>query len=223
MFRSLRYEYIIKKYKFYKHLVVSLKTIAGRSQKGQITHKGRGGGLKKYYRLIDFYRYLNYNIPCFIVKFEYDPNRNGLSSYVLTPSLVKLFDFYYLRLFKIGEVLPIIFGFSGMLMYNVQYIHYKKAQLGRAAGSFIILLRKVGEYVLSKLKSKEELYLLNYLYINIGKISGELNKLFKYLKAGVKRNLGLKMKIRGVAKNPIDHPHGGGSGRTTAGRPSVTP
>jgi len=103
-------------------------------------------------------------------------------------------------------------------IYNI-----KKAKLGRSAGSFVILLRKIGNYVLFRLKSKEELFLLNNLYLNIGRIAGELNKLFKYIKAGTRQNLGFKSKVRGIAKNPIDHPHGGGSGRTTAGRPSVSP
>lgn len=233
MFKYFTYEYKIKKYKFYKFLVVSLKSLSGRSQKGNLTHRGRGGSLKKYYRLIDFYRYLKCSIPCLISRFEYDPNRNvflmlliyvnGVCSYVLTPNLVKLYDLYILQIFKIGENLLIFFGFSGMLSYNVQYFRYKKAQLGRSAGSFVILLRKIGQYVLLKLKSKEELFLINNIYINIGRIAGELNKLFKYLKAGVKKKLGFKSKVRGVAKNPIDHPHGGGSGRTTAGRPSVSP
>jgi len=137
MFKYFLYEYKIKKYNFYKFLVVSLKSISGRSQKGFITHKGRGGALKKYYRLIDFYRYLYYNIPCIISRFEYDPNRNtflmlliyinGICVYVLTPNLVKLYDLYLLQLFKIGEKLLVFFGFSGMFSYNVQYIQYKKS------------------------------------------------------------------------------------------------
>ena len=233
MFKLFLYEYKIKKYNFYKFLVIASKSLSGRSQQGIITHNSRGGSLKKYYRLIDFYRYLKNNIACFISRFEYDPNRNvslmlliyinGICVYVLTPNLVKIYDLYLLQLFKIGENLLVFFGFSGMFSYNVQYVNYKKAQLGRSAGSFVILLRKIGDYVLFRLKSKEELFLLNNIYLNIGRISGELNKLFKYIKAGNKRHLGFKSKVRGVAKNPIDHPHGGGSGRTTAGRPSVTP
>ena len=233
MFKLFLYEYIIKKYKFYKFLVISLKSLAGRSQQGLITHKGRGGALKKYYRLIDFYRYLKNNVICFVSRFEYDPNRNvslmlliyinGICIYVLTPNLVKLYDLYVLQMFKIGEKLLIFFSLSGMFSYNVQYIKYNKAQLGRAAGSFVIVLRKIGTHVLLRLKSKEELFLINNLFLNIGRIAGELNKLFKYIKAGTKRNLGFKSKVRGVAQNPVDHPHGGGSGRTTAGRPSVTP
>ena len=233
MFKNFVYEYNMKKYKFYKFLVVSLKSLSGRSQNGLITHYGRGGRLKKLYRLIDFYRYLKINIPYLISRFEYDPNRNvflmlllyvnGISTYVLAPNLVKIFDIYMLRFFKIGENLCIFFGFSGMLIYNVQYVNYKRAKLSCSAGSFVILLRKIGHYVLSRLKSKEELSLLNNIHINIGRIAGELNKLFKFLKAGVKQNLGFKSKVRGTAKNPIDHPHGGGSGRTTAGRPSVSP
>lgn len=233
MFKLFLYEYKIKKYKFYKFLVVSSKSLSGRSQQGLITHNGRGGALKKNYRLIDFYRYIKNNNYCFISRFEYDPNRNvflmlliyinGICIYVLTPNLVKLYDLYILQLFKIGESLLVFFGFSGMFSYNVQYFCLKKAQLGRAAGSFVILLRKIGNYVLFRLKSKEELFLLNNIYLNIGRISGELNKLFRFIKAGNKRNLGFKSKVRGIAKNPIDHPHGGGSGRTTAGRPSVTP
>lgn len=233
MYLRFFYEYKKIKYKFYKFLSITLKTLSGRSGKGHITHKGRGGNFKRFFRLIDFYRYLYFKIPYIIKRFEYDPNRNvflmlliysnSLVSYVLTPTLVKLYDIYYFRLFKIGENLPIFLGFSGMFCYNLPYCSYKIAQLSRAAGSFSILLRKVGNYVLLRLKSKEELQLKNNILVNIGRISGELNKLFKLLKAGTNRRLGFKSKIRGVAKNPIDHPHGGGSGRTTAGRPSVSP
>lgn len=233
MFKKFLYEYVLKKYKFYKFLVVSLKSLSGRSQQGIITHQGRGGRLKKIYRLIDFQRFLKINLPYLISRFEYDPNRNvflilliyinGLSSYILAPNLVKLFDIYILRFFKIGENLCSFFGFSGMLIHNVQYVNYKRAKISNAAGSFVILLRKIGHYILLRLKSKEELSLLNNIYMNIGRLAGELNKLFKYLKAGIKQNLGFKSKVRGIAKNPIDHPHGGGSGRTTAGRPSVSP
>lgn len=233
MFKYLVYEYNIKKYNLYKNLLISLKSISGRSNNGCITHYGRGGIVKRYLRLIDFYRYLNFKLPYMIKQFEYDPNRNiflmlviyfnGIITYLLTPTLVNLNEIFYFCFFKIGELVPIIFCRSGMFIYNISFKMLSRVKYSRAAGSFSIVLRQVGNYVLLKLKSIEELYLTNNILANLGKISGELNKLFKYLKAGIKTYFGYKSKVRGTAKNPIDHPHGGGAGRTSAGKPSVSP
>lgn len=225
---------IFKRKKFLNKLLISLKKRAGRSNLGRIIFYGLGGGYKQYYRLIDFKRYI-INIPGRINSFEYDPNRNifimliiylnGVLVYSLAPLLVKLNNYV------INNNLNFLKNGNGFLMVNClvgSFIHCIKlnsliCKYARSSGTYIQLIRKIGSYALLRLPSKEELFLFNNNFCILGRLSNLNVKLIKKSSAGFNRRLGYKPKVRGVAKNPIDHPHGGGEGRTTAGQPSVSP
>ena len=234
-FNNQSSEFIVtKRYKFFKNLLISLKTQSGRSNNGNLIFYGRGGGYKKYYRIIDFKR-LSFFIPCKIIKFEYDPNRNlflmlllyynGVLSYSLAPLLVKLKMFlnnFNLFVLKNGNSVFLSDCLIGSFV-NCVTINSLKAKYARSAGVFVYILRKIGFYSLLRLPSKEELFVYTNNVCILGRLSNVNVKLIKKSSAGFFRRLGFKSKVRGVAKNPIDHPHGGGEGHTTAGQPSVTP
>jgi len=225
---------IIKRVKYFKALLIPLIKLSGRSNCGRLIFLGRGGGFKKYYRLIDFKRLIWY-IPCRIIKFEYDPNRNlflmflvylnGVIVYSLAPLLVKVNMYLSNNNFfsiKNGTAFLLANCLVGSFIHCVK-INSLICKYARSAGVFIQIIRKLGNYVLLRLASKEELFLFNKNLCILGRLSNVNVKLIKQSNAGYNRRLGFKSKVRGVAKNPIDHPHGGGSGRTTAGQPSVTP
>lgn len=221
--------------KNYKNfLKISLIKKSGRSNIGRLILLGRGGGFNRFYRIIDFKRLIN-NIPARVLCFEFDPNRNifimkllylnGVLTYSLVPLLVKLNQYLInndFRFLKNGVSISLSIVIIGSFIHCVK-LSNKKSNYARSAGTFIYLLRKIGSYVLLRLPSKEELFIFNQNFCILGRLSGLNVKLVKATKAGFFRNLGYKSKVRGVAKNPIDHPHGGGEGKTTAGQPSVTP
>lgn len=228
--------YTIKRIKFLKKLLISKKELSGRSNIGRIILIGRGGSrYKRFYRLIDFKRFI-INIPGFILHFEYDLNRNcyimlvlyrnGLLSYNLGVNLLRS-NMIILNLDCVGypflgynlKILNCIVGsFVNSLSYNNVYV----ARIARAAGTYIQIVRKFGNFCLLRLPSKEERFFFNNSKVVVGRISCEEKKLLKYVKAGILRNFGVRPKVRGTAKNPIDHPHGG-AGRTATGMPSVSP
>lgn len=218
----------------FKFLQIMLVKRSGRSNLGNIILKGLGGGYKRFYRIIDFKRFV-FRIPARVVAFEYDPNRNifimqllylnGIVTYSLVPLLIKLHSYlinYDFRFLKNGVSNQLNFFLIGSFI-NCVKINTLYSQYARAAGTYIQLLRKIGSYILLRLPSKEELFVFNQNDCVLGRLSGVHVKLLKLTKAGFYRRLGYKSIVRGVAKNPIDHPHGGGEGRTTAGQPSVTP
>jgi large subunit ribosomal protein L2 len=235
MFVKATFEYIVvKRFKFTKFLLVAMKKKAGRSSMGNIVVSGLGGGYKRFYRLIDFLRII-YSIPARIVKYEYDPNRNtfilllnyinGVFSYILAPSLLKskFFLLNGLMAYPVsGNHLPLFKCPTGSFIHCVK-INSIKSKLGRSAGVCIQLVRKIGTYALLRLASGEERFISVFEFCTLGRLSFETCKLIAYTSAGKNRRLGRKSKVRGVAKNPIDHPHGGGEGRTTAAQPSVSP
>src|SRR5579875_1068407 len=184
--------YTIKRLKYFKKLLISKKELAGRSNLGRIILVGRGGS--KYKR---FYRLIDFkriliNVPGLILHFEYDLNRN---CYIM------------LVIYK-----------NGLLSYNYVYV----ARIARSAGTYIQLVRKFGNFCLLRLPSKEERFFFNNSKVIVGRVASEAHKLLKYNKAGILRRYGIRPKVRGTAKNPIDHPHGG-AGRTATGMPSVSP
>jgi large subunit ribosomal protein L2 len=225
--------FIKKRVKFYKNLLISKIKQAGRSNLGNIILRGRGGGFKFFYRLIDFKR-LIINIPAKILKFEYDPNRNifimlllyynGVLTYVLAPLLVKINTFILTRNFiyyKNGNGFLLNQCLVGSFVHCV-HINSNISKIARSAGVYILIVRKFASYCLLRLPSREEFYIFSKNLCVLGRLSNFNFKLIKKTSAGINRRLGIRPIVRGVAKNPVDHPHGGGSGRTTAGQPSVS-
>jgi len=217
-----------------KHLTVKKNKKSGRNNTGKITVRRRGGGHKRLYRKIDF-NFLSSNY-C-ILKTEYDPNRNTLIN------LVKCFDtgkFAYTlghdnlkKGYVVNSSKQIVNGGryflkdlpANYIVSNVEFIPNKGGQISRSSGSFCKILQKDYKRSLIKLKlpSLEERYVPMNCTANVGPILNTFRHTRKLKKAGNSRWLGRRPKVRGVAMNPIDHPHGGGEGKTSGGRPSVTP
>ncbi len=222
-----------------KMLSLALQRSSGRSF-GRIVVNCRGGGFKRRYRMIDFKRTI-YDIPCIIRKLEYDFYRqsfiflvcylNGVISYILSPNNVKIGDFLMSSRSKqlplvVGNSMPLINFPNGVLVHNVELYPFSGGQVSRASGSFVQILRRVGDFfLLLKLRSGEYRLFSNNCFASLGSVLDK--RLFlkkqKENKAGEARWLGRKSKVRGVAMNPVDHPHGGGQGKTTAGRHPVSP
>lgn len=224
----------LPKYKF-KCLRICKINQAGRSHLGKIVLYGRGGSkYKRLYRLIDFKRFILY-IPGIILHFEYDLNRNcyimlilyknGILTYNLGINLLKsrmiLFNKYYYTFSYIGYNLSILNCLVGSFI-NCVKCNTIIAKIARAAGTYVQLVRKFGNLCLLRLPSKEERFIEMRNTVIIGRIAIESFKLLKYSSAGILRRFGFKSKVRGTAKNPIDHPHGG-AGRTPTGGCSVSP
>lgn len=151
---------------------------------------------------------------------------NGFISYKIAPTLVTsgmiiLDNFKFLG--KNGSFGQLMQCNVGSFIYNYQSSLYGLSKYARSAGVYIQLVRKLGSFGLLRFSSGEERFVSLFSYCCIGRVSGRLVKLMKKVSAGSNIRRGFKSKVRGVAKNPIDHPHGGGEGRTTAGQPSVTP
>nr|YP_009485497.1 ribosomal protein L2 [Melosira undulata]AVR57561.1 ribosomal protein L2 [Melosira undulata] len=223
------------KYPLIKYNLIGLKNSTGRNNQGKITVFSKGGGKKQKYRKIDFTNHLkNKSI---ITSIEYDPNRSA--------NIMSIFDCkfkkYYYKIAPIGQKIgDIIYNSNitnlflghtlnlnnipiGTFIYNLAIKNTEKAKFARAAGSFGFLVEKNFKNCLIKLNSgKTKAALLNG-YASLGIISNEFFCLKILAKAGRSRWLNKKPKVRGVAMNPVDHPHGGGEGKTSGGRPSVTP
>jgi len=218
-----------------KRLTQSKKRISGRNNKGRLTVRHRGGGHKKLYRIIDFRRDKR-EIPAKVVALEYDPNRSariallayadGEKRYILAPdglaagaSLVA------------GEVADILVGNAlplkniplGTMIHNIELKKGKGGQMARSAGTAAQLLAKEAGYAQLKMPSGETRMVNLDCYATIGQV-GNLNyENVSIGKAGRNRWLGKRPTVRGVAMNPIDHPHGGGEGKTSGGRHPVSP
>lgn len=224
----------IKRFKYFRKLLVPLVKKSGRDVRGQIVMFSRGGGFKRYYRLIDFKRIV-FDMPGKVTRFEYDPNRstfimlvvyiNGIIAYYLAPTLLKVGKFIMNGRSVnpvVGNSLPLFNVGVGSFVHCVK-VGAIKAVVGRSAGTSVQVIRKFGSLVLLRFPSKEERFIYSFNYCVLGRISFDQRKLIKKTSAGLNRRLGLRPHVRGVAKNPIDHPHGGGEGRTSGGQPSVSP
>lgn len=213
----------------------------GKNYTGQIVAYYRSTGFKKYYRLIDFFRIL-WNISALILQFEYDPYRNcfialicyenGIYSYILATENLKIgqrifigynkyFKFKNLSkfFFKYGNVLYLKQILDGSMIHLLE--HYKSFKLKyiRAAGCSAKLLRQVTLNIsILRFPSKEQYLFYSNSICTLGQISNLNKKFLDYKNAGIKRRLGFRPKVRGVAKNPIDHPHGGGEGKSSGGQ-----
>ena len=214
-----------------KSLTYSLKKTAGRNNQGKITVRHHGGGSRRKYRIIDFKRNKD-GIPANVVAIEYDPNRtanialicyaDGLKSYILAPEGLKV----GMKVMngpeaevRIGNCLPISEIPVGTLVHNIELYPGKGGQMVRSAGNSAQLMAKEGKYATLRLPSGEMRMVPLNARATIGVIGNGDHNLINIGKAGRKRHMGIRPTVRGSVMNPNDHPHGGGEGRTSIGRP----
>jgi large subunit ribosomal protein L2 len=226
--------FLSKKIKPIKSKSFGLKRSSGRNHKGFITIFHRGGGHKKLYRHIDFKRLDTSGV---VTAIEYDSNR---TSYVARVFNQKKKSFSYVLAAKnlcvgskveSGESAEIKLGHSlalqsipvGSLIHNLSLLSKTKGKIARAAGSYAQLIQKIKGYARLRISSGEQRLIPLNSYATLGVVSNENLKLMNLGKAGRSRWYGKRPYVRGVAMNPVDHPHGGGEGKTSGGRPSVTP
>ena len=218
-----------------KSLLVPLKKKGGRNNNGRITVRHRGGGHKRRYRNIDFYRNKQ-EVPAKVASVEYDPNRSarisllhyadGEKRYILTPSGLKVGDVVFSGEnadIKTGNALPLKNIPVGTMLHCIELRPGKGAQLGRSAGSTIQLMAKGEGYAQIKLRSGEIRKVRIECMATVGTVGNPEHMNIKKGKAGRNRWLGRRPTVRGVVMNPVDHPHGGGEGKTSGGRHPVTP
>jgi len=216
-------------------LVESLHSKAGRNSKGHITTRHQGGGHKRLYRIIDFKREKD-GIPGRVERLEYDPNRSanialvlyadGERRYVLAPRGVNAGDQLNsgpLAPIKAGNCLPIKNIPVGTTIHCIEMKPGKGAQMARSAGASVQLLAKEGPYAQLRLRSGEIRKISIECRATIGEVGNSEHSLRSLGKAGAKRWRGIRPTVRGVAMNPVDHPHGGGEGRTGTKRDPVSP
>lgn len=219
-----------------KSLVETLKKTGGRNAYGRITVRHKGGGAKQKYRIIDFKRDKD-GIKAKVVAIEYDPNRtaniallnyaDGEKRYILAPVDLKVGDTVESGEgadIKPGNALQLANIPVGSLIHNIELKPGKGGQLVRAAGNAAQLMAKEGEYAQVRLPSGEVRMFRMNCKASIGQLSNLENENISIGKAGRKRWMGIRPTVRGVVMNPVDHPHGGGEGKSPIGRPSpVTP
>ena len=214
-----------------KSLLTSLSKTGGRNNRGKITTRSRGGGARRMYRVIDFKRRKE-GVPGRVVAIEYDPNRStrialiyyvdGEKSYILAPIGLEVGSFITSgpeSEIKPGNALKLRNIPTGTVVHNIELTPERGGQMARSAGSSAQVLSKEGEYVLIRLPSGEMRRVLLNCRATIGQLSNPDHKNESLGKAGRSRHLGRSPKVRGVAKNPVDHPHGGGEGRSPIGMP----
>ncbi len=232
---SLTYEEITTN-KPEKSLLEPIKKNGGRNNQGKITVRHQGGGHKRKYRIIDFKRNKD-NIPAKVASVEYDPNRtsnicllhyaDGEKRYIIAPKGLKVGDVIMSGEnvdIKPGYCLPLSNMPEGTVIHNIELHPGRGGQLVRSAGTSAQILGKEEKYVLIRLKSGEVRYILGTCRATVGEVGNEDWSLVNIGKAGRTRHMGVRPTVRGSVMNPIDHPHGGGEGRTPIGRKSpVTP
>lgn len=218
-----------------KKLTHGMAKTGGRNNLGRITSRGRGPGHKQLYRVIDFKR-RKLDVGATVERIEFDPNRttfiallhydDGEYSYILAPSGLKPGDRVIASEqadIKPGNALPLRQIPMGTLLHNIEFKPGAGGKMARAAGAYAQLSGKISDYALLKLRSGEVRYVSLKCMATIGTLSNGDHQNIVYGKAGRRRWLGRRPMVRGVAMNPIDHPHGGGEGKTAAGRHPVTP
>lgn len=219
-----------------KSLVETLRKSGGRNSYGRITVRHHGGGAKQKYRIIDFKRDKD-GVKAKVAAIEYDPNRtaniallyyvDGEKRYILAPVGLKVGDTVESGAeadIKPGNTLPLINIPVGTMIHNIELKPGKGGQLVRAAGNAAQLMAKEGDYAQVRLPSGEVRMFRMMCRASIGQVSNIENENIKIGKAGRKRWMGVRPTVRGVVMNPVDHPHGGGEGKSPIGRPSpVTP
>ena len=218
-----------------KSLLVSIARKGGRNNNGRITAKRRGGGHRKQYRIIDYKRRKD-GIPAKVVGIEYDPNRSariallsysdGEKRYIISPAKLNVGDVLMSgegAEVRIGNCLILKDIPEGTLIHNVEMRPGKGAQIARSAGSGVQLMAKEGEYVTLKLKSGEVRLIHKNCRATIGTVGNTDHENISIGKAGRTRWMGIRPRGRAVAMNPVDHPMGGGEGRSSGGRHPCSP
>ncbi len=218
-----------------KSLLVSKSSTGGRNSYGRKTARHKGGGHKQQYRLVDFRRTKD-GVPAKVATIEYDPNRNcriallhyldGEKRYILAPKGVKVGD----RLqsgqgaeIRAGNALPMRYIPVGTVVHNVELKPGGGAKMGRSAGTSVQLVAKEGDFATIRLPSTEMRRVPIDCRATVGEVGNAEFELIKIGKAGRNRWKGVRPQTRGVAMNPVDHPHGGGEGKTSGGRHPVSP
>ncbi|MDK2921253.1 MAG: large subunit ribosomal protein [Desulfonauticus sp.] len=218
-----------------KSLTKGLNKKSGRNNYGRVTSRRRGGGNKRKYRVIDFKRD-KFGVPAKVTAIEYDPNRSarialltyldGEKRYILAPVGVSVGDQVVAGTdvdIKPGNALPLENIPVGTVVHNIELTHGRGGQLARSAGTYAQILAKEGKYVLLRLPSGEIRYVLGKNIATVGQVGNLDHENISIGKAGRNRWLGRRPKVRGVAMNPIDHPLGGGEGRSSGGRHPCSP
>ena len=237
---TLRYKQISDKTEItadkpYKPLTEGIKRSSGRNNVGEITSRRRGGGHKKLYRIIDFKRKES-EVSCVVETIEYDPNRtarialvkyaNGKRAYIIAPNGVKVGDVLNAgdkAEFKIGNAMPLRNIPLNSIIHNIEMKPGKGAQLARSAGAGAELVAKDGKLCQVRLPSGEVRYIPENCLAVIGQVSNVDHMNETSGSAGRSRWLGVRPSVRGVVMNPVDHPLGGGEGRTSGGRHPCSP
>jgi large subunit ribosomal protein L2 len=216
-------------------LLTPLRRSGGRNNLGRITTRRRGGGHKRAYRIIDFKRD-KFDIEAVVASIEYDPNRSariallnyrdGEKRYIVAPEGLtvgsKVISGQEAPI-RLGNSLPLKNIPAGTLVHNIELKPKKGGQIARSAGSAAQIMAKEGRYVTLRMPSGEMRLVLNECFATIGEIGNKTHENISIGKAGRNRWLGRRPKVRGVAMNPIDHPMGGGEGKSSGGRHPTTP
>ncbi len=218
-----------------KSLLAPKNRTGGRNNHGRKTARHRGGGHKQQYRIIDFTRNKN-GVPATVATVEYDPNRNcrimllhyhdGDKRYILAPENVEVGDILQSGQgseIKPGNALPMRYIPVGTVVHNVEIKPGGGGKMARSAGSSVQLVAKEGDYATLRLPSTEMRRVPIDCVATVGSVGNAQAELVKIGKAGRNRWKGVKPQTRGVAMNPVDHPHGGGEGKTSGGRHPVSP
>jgi large subunit ribosomal protein L2 len=218
-----------------KKLTEGLSKSGGRNNHGRITSRRRGGGHKRTYRVIDFKR-TKFDVPATVERLEYDPNRtafiallryeDGEQAYILAPQRLAEGDTVISSDradVKPGNAMPMKNIPVGTIIHNVEMKPGKGGQIARSAGTYVQLVGRDQGFAILRLSSGEQRLIRGECMATIGAVSNPDQSNITLAKAGRNRWLGKRPSVRGVAMNPVDHPHGGGEGRTSGGRHPVTP
>ena len=218
-----------------KTLTEGLSSSGGRNNHGRVTVRFRGGGHKRTYRIIDFKR-RKYDVPATVERIEYDPNRTAFiallryeddeQAYILAPQRLAVGDSVISSRaadVKPGNAMPLEAMPVGTIVHNVEMKPGKGGQIARSAGAYAQIVGRDQGYVILRLNSGEQRRILGTCFASVGAVSNPDHMNTSMGKAGRNRWLGQRPHNRGVTMNPVDHPHGGGEGRTSGGRHPVTP
>jgi large subunit ribosomal protein L2 len=218
-----------------KSLLEPKRGTGGRNNKGHITSRYRGGGHKRQYRRIDFRRE-KFGVPAKVAAIEYDPNRtariallfyaDGEKRYILAPKGLAVGDAVVSGPgsdIRVGNTMPLFEIPLGTTVHSVELKIGRGGQLARSAGTGVQVVAKEGNYVTLRLRSTEMRMVRGECLATIGEVSNAEHELLSIGKAGKSRWLGRMPRVRGVAMNPVDHPLGGGEGKTSGGRPPTNP
>jgi large subunit ribosomal protein L2 len=218
-----------------KGLTEGKSSSGGRNNNGRITVRWRGGGHKRAYRLVDFRR-TKRDMPAVVERLEYDPNRtafialirygDGELSYILAPQRLAVGDTIISARqadVKPGNAMPLVSMPVGTIVHNVEMKPGRGGQIARSAGTYAQYVGRDAGYAILRLNSGEQRLVHQSCMATVGAVSNPDHSNISIGKAGRNRWLGRKPSVRGVAMNPVDHPHGGGEGRTSGGRHPVTP